>query len=178
MIKRVTRRGAVWLGLLPLAAATAFVLAATSNAAPKEHSHPLHGHMRNIVQHIPCADSPAVPVGVCSTFEADGSFHGDGYVIIDTFPDQTPGNFGFSKAHTVIHTKKGDLRCHEAALFDTTENPDHPFVDLCLIQGDSTGDYAGAKGYIQEVGTFPGPLGAPGTVGSLEYYGQITLQHD
>ena len=179
MIKRVTSRRVVWLGLLPLAAAVAFVLASTSNAAPKEHPQPLHGHMRNIVQNRTCADAPVTHV--CSTFEADGSIKGDGFVVVDTFPvDPSRGGdpkmVGFSEAHTVIHTKKGDLRCHEAALFDleTGINP-HAFVDLCLIQGDlSTGDYAGATGYIREVGAFDFQTG----VGELEYTGVLTRAGD
>jgi hypothetical protein len=171
MKNRITRRRVVWLGLLPLAAAVTFVFASASNAAPKDHSRPLHGHMRNIVQHFGCPDAPVT--GVCSTFDADGSINGDGFVVVDTFPSFDPKALGFSEAHTVITTRKGELHRHEAALFDLLVNADHPFVDLCVIDGaESTGDYKDASGYIQEVGTFPG------TVGSLEYFGRITLQRD
>jgi len=180
MKKRLTRRRAAWLGLLPLAAAAAFVLSTASNAAPPPpapHAHPLHGHMRNIVQHFGCPDAPVT--GVCSTFDADGSINGDGFVVVDTNPvppNVDPKAMGFSEAHTVIHTKKGDLRCNEAALFNllTPDPTDAAFVDLCVIDGaHSTGDYADATGYIQEVGHFD----FVAAVGSLEYYGKITLQH-
>jgi ABC-type phosphate transport system substrate-binding protein len=157
MLKRRPRLSALVLGLLAVATA-GVVAAATSNAAPKEQ--PLHGQMRNIVQH-PCGSA----TGVCSSFEASGSIHGDGLVSVDTYPDAA--NLGFSKAHTVIHTKKGDLTCHEAALFDLP-GQDHAFVDLCLIDG-GTGDYAGATGYIQEVGTFD----FAANVGQLDYYGKL-----
>jgi len=170
MKKRITRRRAAWLAVVPVAAVLTFALASTSNAASRDHSRPLHGQMRNIVQHFGCAQSP---VGVCSTFEANGAIQGDGFVVVDTFPLFDPKALGFSEAHTVITTAKGDLHCHEAALFDLLVNDDHPFVDLCVIDGnDSTGDYFGATGYIQEVGTFPG------TVGSLDFYGKITLLRD
>ena len=140
--------------------------------------------MEHIIQHFGCTDSP---VGVCSTFEANGEIKGDGYVIVDTFPT---GEFGFSQAHTVIHTKKGDLRCHEAALFVYPPDSDgvSPLMDICLIDGTttaqhqgSTGIYAGASGFIQETGTFTytditvfPPVGE----GSLDYTGKITLVHD
>jgi hypothetical protein len=171
MNKRITRRRAAWLAVVPLATVVMFVLAGTSNAASRDQSRPLHGQMRNIVQHFGCPQAPVT--GVCSTFEANGAIQGDGFVVVDTFPLLDPKALGYSQAHTVITTAKGDLHCHEAALFDLLVNDDHPFVDLCVIDGDqSTGDYQGAVGYIQEVGTFPG------TVGSLDYYGKITLQHD
>ena len=101
---------------------------------------------------------------VCSSFDASGSIQGTGVVDVDTPPDAN----GFSKAHTTITTKKGNLTCHEAAIFDVVD-PEHPFVDLCLIDG-GTGRYAGATGWIQEVGTFD----FDANVGSLDYYGQIT----
>jgi len=160
------------LGLLPLAAVAAFVIASVSNADPGPKSKPLHGRMENIIQHFGCQQSP---IGVCSTFEAKGEIKGDGFVVVDTIPDQS--NFGFSKAHTVITTRKGDeLHCHEAALFSAPgADLISSFVDLCLIDG-GTGMYDGATGYIQEVGTFD--FGATPPVGNLDYYGQITLQHD
>jgi hypothetical protein len=190
MIKRVMHRRAAWLVLVPLAAVSAFVLASASTAArsdlpaaptspgpplPPPHSRPLHGHFRNVVQHFGCPESPIQPPfpKVCSTFDADGSIKGDGFVVVDTFPSFDPLMEGFSEANTVIHTDRGDLRCNEAALFDSTVNPDdQPFVDLCLIDGaHSTGDYLNATGYIQEVGTFPKAVG----VGTIEYFGKITL---
>ena len=69
----------------------------------------------------------------------------------------------------MIHTKKGDLTCHEAAVFDVA-GADHAFVDLCLING-GTGMYAGATGYIQEVGTFDFAANQR----QLEYYGKLVL---
>ena len=64
------------------------------------------------------------------SFVAMGNINGDGLVSVDTFPN--PAELGFSKAHTVIHTDKGDLRCGtEAALFDLA-GADHAFVDLCF----------------------------------------------
>jgi hypothetical protein len=102
---------------------------------------------------------------VCSRFTATGDIKGDGLVFIDTFPNNDVPSF--SKAHTVIHTKKGDLTCTEAALFDL-QGADHAFVDECIITG-GTGDYAGATGYIQEVGTFD----FANNLGELEYFGKL-----
>jgi hypothetical protein len=147
---------ALSFGVLPLAAAAAFVIASVSNADPG--SIPLHGQMRNI-HHVPCNSA----IGLCSVFEATGDIKGDGIVYIDTLPNAD----GYSKAHTVITTKKGTLTCHEQAVFDVI-GADHPFVDLCLIDG-GTGRYEGAGGYIQEVGTFD----FASDLGQLDYYGKL-----
>jgi hypothetical protein len=175
MLKRNPLRLVVVLGLVALTAATVTVVG-TSDAASKTKK--LHGKMENIHNtHNPSALPPAVffgppdagclsTSGVCSRFTAKGDIKGDGLVFIDTFPsDDSPS---YSKAHTVITTKKGQLMCHEAALFDL-KGEDHAFVDECIIDG-GTGKYAGATGYIQEVGTFD----FASNVGELEYYGKIT----
>jgi hypothetical protein len=103
--------------------------------------------------------------GVCSRFSIKGSIKGDGVVFIDTFPTAE----GLSHAHTVIHTKRGDLMCSEIAIFDLIGD-DHGFVDLCIVSG-GTGTYAGATGYIQEVGTFD----FASNVGGGHYHGKLLL---
>jgi hypothetical protein len=158
MLKRKPRRHAVALALLSLAAAGVVAVSA-SNAAPK--AIPLHGHMSNIANFGGPGCGSAT--GVCSSFTAKGSINGDGVVSVDTFPTAD----GISKAHTVIHTKKGDLTCSEAAIFDLA-GADHAFVDLCVVTG-GTGLYEGATGYIQEVGTFD----FAANVGELDYYGKL-----
>ena len=172
------RRLFVVLFLLVLAVAAVVVVAASNAGGPRTFQ--LHGQMQNIHNtHNPDAPPPAAffgpsdpgcqsASGVCSRFEVKGDFRGDGLVFIDTFPNQDSPSF--SKAHTVITTKNGQLRCHEAALFDL-QGDDHAFVDECIIDG-GTGDYTGATGYIQEVGTFD----FANNVGQLDYYGKITLQ--
>jgi hypothetical protein len=162
MLKRRSRRHALVIGFLSIAA-VAVVAAATSNAASKEIK--LHGHMVNI-QNFFAPDCTSV-TGICSRFTAKGDIKGEGVVFIDTAPSPDP--ISFSKAHTVIHTKKGDLTCTEAALFDFP-GADHAFVDLCVITG-GTGKYAGATGYIQEVGTFD----FASNQGQLEYFGKLVL---
>jgi hypothetical protein len=104
--------------------------------------------------------------GVCSRFSIKGEIKGDGVVFIDTFPTAE----GESHAHTVIHTKRGDLTCSEIAIFDLVGS-DHGFVDLCIVTG-GTGKYAGATGYIQEVGTFDFAT----NVGGGHYHGKLILQ--
>jgi hypothetical protein len=159
MSRRVNRRIAWSTGLFSFVAVAAIVIATGSDAAPG--SIPLRGKMRDITQ-ISCGSA----THVCSTFVATGDINGDGLVSVDTFPN--PAELGFSKAHTVIHTAKGDLRCgNEGALFDLT-GADHAFVDLCLITG-GTGTYDGASGYIQEVGTFDFAANR----GELDYYGKL-----
>jgi hypothetical protein len=177
MKHRVPLRFGVLLGVVPLVAVAAVLLAGTTDAAPK--SIPLHGSMNDIHNtHNPSAPPPAAffgpadpgclsSSGVCSRFEASGNVRGDGLVFIDTFPNQDSPSF--SKAHTVITTDRGNLMCHEAALFDLV-GADHAFVDLCIVDG-GTGDYAGASGYIQEVGTFD----FTNNVGQLDYYGKLTF---
>lgn len=160
MLNRRSHRYVFPLGVLVLVAA-AVVLTAVSSAAPKGKE--LHGHMLGIANFF--APTCTSVTGICSSFTATGDIKGDGIVNIDTPPDAD----GISKAHTVIHTKKGDLTCHEAAVFDVA-GADHAFVDLCLING-GTGMYAGATGYIQEVGTFD----FAANQGQLEYYGKLVL---
>jgi hypothetical protein len=160
MTKATRSRAPIVLGLLFLLAVTASAISAAASSAAG-NSVPLHGKMRGISNFFPPACTSVT--GVCSSFVATGSINGDGIVNVDTFPSAE----GISKAHTVIHTSKGDLRCHEQAIFDLA-GADHAFVDLCIIDG-GTGTYEGASGYIQEVGTFD----FANNVGELDYYGKL-----
>ena len=178
MLMHRRRRLAVMAGLLLSLTAVGVILAGSGDAAPQTKK--LHGKMENIhnthTVGIPLPFGPEDPgclssSGVCSRFTAKGDIKGDGLVFIDTFPNNDVPSF--SKAHTTITTKKGNLTCTEAALFDLS-NLDvphfpHNFVDLCVITG-GTGIYAGATGTIQEVGTYD----FTDNVGELEYYGSIT----
>ena len=167
---RIRRRIGWSLGVASLAAVAVIAIASVSDAAPS--SVPLHGSMRNIQNFFP--PSCTSVTGICSSFRATGSINGDGIVQIDTPPDAD----GISKAHTVVHTAKGDLACREAAVFDVRPPllGEKAFVDLCLIDGDaSTGMYAGASGYIQEVGIFDFKAPPDVSVGQLDYYGKLIL---
>jgi hypothetical protein len=150
------------IGLLCLAL-TGGAAVASLSALPKTKT--LRGRLLNIANFVgPGCVSDS---GVCSSFQAIGDISGDGIVSVATFPTfDVPG---YTTAHTVIHTKKGDLRCTEAALFDLV-GPDHAFVDECIITG-GTGIYEGATGYIQEVGTFDFVK----NLGEADYYGKITF---
>jgi hypothetical protein len=177
MSKLTPRRLVVVLGLLALVV-TGVLLTSTSEAAQKTKK--LHGHMEGIhnthTVGIPIPFGPEDPgclsaSGVCSRFTARGDIKGDGLVFIDTFPNNDVPSF--SKAHTTITTKKGNLTCTEAALFDLSNlnvpHFPHTFVDECIITG-GTGIYGGATGAIQEVGTYD----FTDNLGELEYYGTIT----
>jgi hypothetical protein len=164
MFKGAPRRIIVSLGVLGLFAAAAVVLAAASSAAPK--TVPLHGHMLDVANFF--GPSCPSPTGVCSSFTATGSIQGEGVVSVDSLPNAE----GISRAHTVITTKKGELRCNEQALFDLV-GADHAFVDLCVITG-GTGAYEGATGYIQEVGTFDFATNH----GEIQYFGKLVYGTD
>lgn len=161
MRKRGRRRFAAALGLIPVIVGAAILIAGASNAASSSTA--LHGRMLNIMS-FGGPDCGSV-TGVCSSFTATGDIKGPGKVFVDTLPNAD----GITKAHTVITTKKGELRCTEQALFDLVGS-DHAFVDLCLITG-GTGIYAGATGYIQEVGTFD----FVANLGQAEYFGKLVL---
>ena len=163
MFKLAPPRVAVSLGVLAVVATAAVLLAASSGAAPG--SVPLHGKMLDVANFGGPFGGPEClsPTGICSSFTAIGSIQGEGVVFVETLPDAE----GISRAHTVITTSKGELRCSEAALFDLA-GADHAFVDLCLISG-GTGAYAGASGYIQEVGTFD----FNSNHGEIEYFGKL-----
>jgi hypothetical protein len=166
MHKRGRRRYAVSLGLLTLAAAAAVAIIGASNATSKSTA--IHGRMLDISQFA--GPGCASATGVCSRFTATGDIKGEGLVLVDTFPTDADGDgIGNTRAHTVITTKKGNLTCTEEALFDLP-GADHAFVDLCLITG-GTGIYAGATGYIQEVGTFDFAT----NLGQVEYFGKLVL---
>jgi hypothetical protein len=166
MDKRGRRRYAASLGLVTLLAATAVAIIGASNATSKSTA--IHGRMLDIQNFGGPGCGSAT--GVCSSFTATGSIKGEGKVFIDTFPADADGNgIAISRAHTVITTKKGNLTCTEEALFDLP-GADHAFVDLCVITG-GTGIYAGATGYIQEVGTFDFAANR----GQLEYFGKLVL---
>ena len=125
----------------------------------------LHGHLYKI-SNFGGPDCGS-PTGICSSFEATGDLKGDGKVSVDTFPTNDVPSY--TTARTVIRTRKGDLRCTEAALFDLV-GPEHTFVDQCIITG-GTGIYAGASGYIMEVGSFD----FAANLGEADYYGKIVF---
>jgi hypothetical protein len=142
---------------------SAIVLAVAGSAGPVSGSSSLNGRMLQISNFG--GPGCGSVTGVCSSFTSTGSLAGEGTVFIDTFPTAD----GISKAHTVIRTHKGDLHCSEAAVFDLVGS-DHAFVDLCVITG-GTGMYAGASGYLQEVGTFDFAT----NLGEARYYGRLFL---
>lgn len=151
-------------GLHVVLVAAALVLAATAgggNGRDQSHSIDLEGKLSGISNFF-APDCTSV-TGVCSRFSIKGAIKGDGVVFIDTIPTAE----GLSHAHTVIHTKRGDLMCSEIAIFDLVGS-DHGFVDLCIVTG-GTGRYAGATGYIQEVGTFDFTT----NVGGGHYHGKL-----
>ncbi len=153
---------ALWIAV---AASIGLVIASVATAAgqpPVER--PLHGAIHDIANFG--GPGCGSPTGVCSSFTITGSINGSGVVSVDTFPSA----HGISQAHTVIHTRFGDLTCSESAIFDLTPESDHAWVDLCVITG-GTGRYAGASGYIQEVGTFD----FAANLGQANYYGELSL---
>jgi hypothetical protein len=190
MTIRLSRATLVVLGLAVAAAVAAFAIAGSSHASPTPPTPPtppvvtppnsptppkpapisLHGKFSNIMNFFPPACTSVTQV--CSSFVATGDIVGSGIVDVDTYPDATTG---FSAAHTTITTAQGILGCNEGAIFQPTVpvgQTVHAFVDLCVIDPNrSTGKYAGATGYIQEVGTFDFAAG----VGSLDYYGKLVF---
>jgi hypothetical protein len=160
----MTRWG-VYLALV----AAALVLAATAgggNGRDQPGSIDLDGKLSGISNFF--APACTSVTGVCSRFSIKGTIKGDGVVFIDTIPTAE----GLSHAHTVIHTKRGDLTCSEIAIFDLVGD-DHGFVDLCIVTG-GTGRYSGASGYIQEVGTFD----FTSNVGGGHYHGRLFFPSD
>jgi hypothetical protein len=158
LFSRVSVR--IGIGLALVVAMSAVLLAQRSGASPTHMR--LHGSFDNIANFR----GGDCPTAVCSSFTARGDLHGTGVVVVEKF---FPDPAGVSKAHTTIHTLLGDVSCSELAIFDLTPG-DHPFVDLCLISGGS-GRYAGASGYIQEVGTFDFATNH----GQVEYSGKLII---
>ena len=153
---------------------------ATSDAAPKTKKlhgphggHPQHAHRRHPAPLRPRRPSCPSATGVCSSFDAKGDIKGDGLVSIDTFPPPAARRPAYSEAHTVIHDQEGRPDLHGGGALRPDQAPITRFVDECIITG-GTGIYAGATGYIQEVGTFD----FAANLGELEYFGKITYADD
>ena len=142
---------------------TAVWAAQRSEAASSTRT--LNGFFNNIRNFA----GPDCPSFVCSAFESRGTFNGPGVVVVEGFSDAFTPPEAVSAAHTVIHDIYGDVFCDELAIFDLGPG-DHPFVDQCMITG-GTGRYAGASGYIQEVGTFSFETNH----GDAHYHGKLIL---
>lgn len=125
----------------------------------------LNGYFNNIHNFA----GPDCPSFVCSAFESRGVFNGPGMVVVENFSDDFEFPEAVSRAHTVIHDIYGDVFCDDLAIFDLGPG-DHPFVDQCIITG-GTGRYAGASGYIQEVGVFSFEANR----GDAHYHGKLIL---
>jgi hypothetical protein len=170
MSNRLSRRTVLELVVLSIVIVGAIAIVASSSAGGSR-SHSIEGRMVEIRNFFPPDCTAAADI--CSSFRAKGDIKGNGVVFVDTFPGPDPQTgLALSTAHTVITTKKGELRCTEAAVFDVF-GPDHAFVDLCVVTGGS-GIYEGATGYIQEVGTFD----FDANLGELEYTGKLVLADD
>jgi hypothetical protein len=72
----------------------------------------LEGQLSGISNFFAPACTPVT--GVCSRFSIEGAIKGNGVAFVDTFPSAE----GLSHAHSVIHTKRGDLTCSEIAIFE------------------------------------------------------------
>ena len=166
MLRHRPRRLVVVLGLLSLLVA-GVVVVATSDAAPKTKR--LHGHMENI------SNSPPRPETCCRrrpasarASTAKGDIKGDGNRLRRHVP-ATQDTPSFSKAHTIDPHEEGRPDVHRGGALRSRRAPITPSWTSASSPA-APGIYAGATGYIQEVGTFD----FAANVGELEYYGKIT----
>lgn len=156
------KRGIRVLAMLVLAT-LAVLPAIGSRAVASSGSMPVNGHIQSQVVAGPSCTSP---VGLCTAGRFNGGIQGDfEFTATSLTPTATAGVF-FYTGTIVVHTRRGDLLCASAGVFNTSG--DGELVDHCTITG-GTGNLTGASGYLLTIGTF-----TPAAGGDSDYRGTLS----
>jgi hypothetical protein len=117
-----------------------------------------HGKFASMVITAGCTS----PVGICTagtlTGGLKGSFEFTATSLVPT-ADTPSTSVLLYTGDIVVHTDGGDLLCKDAGAFESTG--DGAVSSVCHITG-GTGDFVGAQGQIQFVGTFTFAAGGNG----------------
>jgi hypothetical protein len=147
------------------AAATAALLLVGSASGSTAGVQQVHGH---ILSQQVTGEGCSSPVGLCTAGRFIGTIKGDfEFFATSIFTSGFSPTVFFYTGEIVAHTNQGDFRCIDTGALDVV-SPDGQFVDLCTV-ASGTGDWAGATGYIQIVGTFTAAEG-----GNSDYRGKVS----
>lgn len=158
-----------WLLATALAATAMAMLAATiAIAGPDSGSVDVAGSFTA----TPAAGGPDCPspVGLCATGTFRGAIHGPATAVATSLTPTSQPGIVTGVVDLVIHDRKGDLRCTEIIVVNTTPGSDSEEGWICEIKG-GTGRWAGASGHIEAYGSAP-----PGQDASGRYAGRLTLR--
>jgi hypothetical protein len=106
---------------------------------------------------------------LCATGTFRGAIHGPATAVATSLtPTSQPGIVA-GVVDLVIHDRRGDLRCTEIIVVNTTPGSDSEEGWICEITG-GTGRWAKASGHIEAYGS-----AAPGQEASGRYAGRLTV---
>jgi hypothetical protein len=151
-----------------LAVAALAMLAATIAIAD-----PDSGHMdvEGTWTATPASGGPGCPspVNLCATGTFRGTVRGPVTAVATSVSPTSEPGVVLAVVDLVIHDRKGDLRCTEIIVANTSPGSDSEEGWICEIKG-GTGRWAGASGHIEAYGSGP-----PGREASGRYAGRLTL---
>lgn len=114
-------------------------------------------------------DCPSV-VDLCATGTFRGAIHGPATAVATSVTPTSEPGVVVAVVDLVIHDRKGDLRCTEIIVVNTTPGSDSEEGWICEIKG-GTGRWAKASGHIEAYGSAP-----PGQDASGRYAGRLTVR--
>jgi hypothetical protein len=116
------------------------------------------------LQQAPAAEC-ASPAGICAVGDLKGGLQGNSEGVVDeviTTSDTSSTGVIVLLGETVYTDKKGTFTFDNVITYHT--EGENEFVELATISiGSGTGEYAGATGVLQLIGTFDSVSGGNGT---------------
>ena len=99
-------------------------------------------------------DCPS-PVGICATADFRGSIRGPATAVVQSVSPTSEPNVVTGVADIVIHDPRGDLRCTEIIVLNSSAGGDAEEGWICEITG-GTGRFAGVSGHLEAFGSAAG----------------------
>lgn len=164
MFGRTTR---IWLAVTVTATAVAMLAATIATAGSDGGRMDVQGRFTS----TPAFGGPECPspVDLCATGTFRGTIRGPATAVATSVTPTSQPGIVVAVVDLVIHDRKGDLRCTEVIVVNTTPGSDSEEGWICQIKG-GTGRWVGASGHIEAFGSAP-----PGQDASGRYAGRVTL---
>jgi hypothetical protein len=108
-------------------------------------------------------DCPS-PIDLCADATFTGSLRGPATAVATSLTPTAEPGVVVGVADIVIHDRRGDVRCTESFVLNTTPGGDSEEGWICRITG-GTGRYANASGHIEAFGSARGGGDVGGTYG-------------
>jgi hypothetical protein len=166
MLRKTTK---AWLIATALAATATATLAVTIAIADPDSR---HKDVAGTFTATPASGGPDCPspVDLCASGTFRGAIRGPATAVARSVtPTSEPGVI-VAVVDLVIHDRRGDLRCTEIIVVNTTPGSDSEEGWICEIKG-GTGRWAKASGHIEAYGSAP-----PGQEASGRYAGRLTVR--